>query len=329
MDGNYPAIFENLPASIDSELIRSNRLASRADETKRALLRNWTGFISWCERQGLISLPAHPDAVELYLLYLADKHPVLDRSGKLIRHGQKTSAVCQALWAINTGHRLAGHSPPGETEQIKTAIAGIKRRKGMRKKQQAPMTIDHFREIPFGMDLKGKRNKALLLVGFAGCLRRSELVALNVEDIEEAPYGLRLYLASSKTDQEGAGAWVDVLSATLFPEVCPVQTLKDWMESADIRSGAVFRSLTRGRSPRIRGRLSAVSVDAVVKWAAALIGLNPALYGGHSLRAGKATYLSEHGKSPVTIAKHGRWKSLDMVLTYCRGETARELEGVY
>jgi integrase len=150
-----------------------------------------------------------------------------------------------------------------------------------------------------------------------------------VEHVERGAHGLRLLLERSKTDQEGAGAWVDVLRATQYPALCPVQALDDWLRAAGIREGALFRSLGKGRTPRLGERLAAASVDAIVKRAARAAGLDPCRYGGHSLRAGQATWLSARGKSPALIARHGRWKSLNMVLTYCRGDTARELEGVY
>jgi integrase len=323
------SIGADVPALVDETLVRNNRAASKANETKRALLKNWERFESWCVAGGVASLPATPETVERFLLYLSDQHPVADRRGRVKRRGLRPSAVAQALWAINTRHRMAGLAAPGASALVKTALAGIRRRKAARPKQQAPLTIEHLRAVRFRDDLKGRRDKALLLVGFAGCLRRSELVALRVEHLEETPLGLRLYVPRSKTDQEGAGAWVDVLRATQYPELCPVEALLDWLAAARITAGAVFRSLGKGRAPRVAERLSAASVDAIVKWAAAQCGLEPHRYGGHSLRAGQATYLSEHGKSPTLIARHGRWKSLNMVLTYCRSETARELVGVY
>lgn len=316
-------------AAIDPDLIRENRLASKADETKRALIKNWTRFESWCDAQGQLSLPASLEAVEAFLLYLSDHHPRLDPKGRKIRSGLKTASVNQALWAINSRHRMAGHPPPGDTEPIKMAIAGIRRRKGSRSKQQAPLTIDHIRSISFREDLKGLRDKALLLTGFAGCFRRSELVSLKVEDIHEDEMGLRVYLEKSKTDQEGAGNWVDIVKAVHFPEFCPVEAIKSWLAASGIQNGHIFRPLTKGNRLAAGEKLSSVSVDAIVKWAAGQCGFNPQGFGGHSLRAGKATYLSENGKSLTLIAKHGRWKSLDMVLTYCRGETARDLYGVY
>ncbi len=312
-----------------AERIRANRSASKADETKRAFEKNWTAFARWCAQVGTVSLPASAETVEAYLIYLADDHPVENRQGVFIRRGLRPASVLQALWAINVRHSLASQPEPGHSPIVRTAIAGIRRRKAHRQKQQAPLTIEHISAIPFGSDLKSRRDKALLLVGFAGCFRRSELVALNVEDFEQSPYGLRVYLAQSKTDSEANGAWIDILRATVATSSCPVAALQQWLSAAKIESGPVFRRLTRGAAPKIGERLSAVSVDATVKWAAAQLGLPAAQYGGHSLRAGKATYLSNMNKPPALVAKHGRWKSMDMVVRYYRNAVAAELEGAY
>lgn len=309
--------------------VRANRQAARAGETKRALAKNWRLFEEWAFRAGIKSLPADPAAVEAFLLYLSDDHQRLDRRGRPLGQGLKTASVQQALWAINARHRMAGLPPPGNSEAVRIAMAGIKRRKGMRRKQQAPLTIEHLRSIAFAPGLKGLRDKALLLVGFAGCFRRSELVGLRAEDLEETPYGLRVLLRRSKTDQFAQGAWVAIVAAQTHREACPVQALKAWLAATEITAGAIFRSLSKGAKPRLGAQLSAVSVDAVVKWAARECGFNPAAYGGHSLRAGYATYLAQLNKPPTLIARQGRWKKLDMVLAYARDDVAKALSGSY
>jgi integrase len=329
MSQEVAPILQRAVAPFTAQRIRANRSASRADETKRALAKNWNLFAQWSEAHGSKLLPAHPEDVEEFLLYLAEDHAVLDKRGRLLRHGLKPSSIEQALWAINTTHRLAGQKIPGEHEAVRIALAGIKRRKGTRRKQQAPLTIEHLRTIPFPETLKGRRDKALLLVGFAGCFRRSELVALQAEDIEDTPHGIRVLLRKSKTDQTGRGAWVDIVRAQTHLEACPVAALRAWLGAANIASGAVFRSVSRGRPPRVGEGLSGVSVDTIVKQAARACGFDPAAFGGHSLRAGYATYLAQLNKSPTLIARHGRWKSLDMVLSYARGEVAKGLEGSY
>ncbi len=312
-----------------AERIRANRSASKADETKRALAKNWSLFSRWCATIGANALPAVPETVEAFLVYLADDHPVQDRRGSVVRTGMRPASVMQALWAINLRHAWAGLPQPGQTAIVRTAIAGIRRRKVHRPKQQAPLTIEQIAAVPFRDDLKGLRDKALLLMGFAGCLRRSELVALRVEDLEQARFGLRVYLAHSKTDAQGRGAWVDIVRAIRFPHACPVAALEAWLRAARITSGPLFRRVTRGSHPRAGPSLSAVSVDSIVKQAARELKLDPTQFGGHSLRAGKATYLARANKSPALIAKHGRWKSMDMVLRYVRDETAEGLWGTY
>ena len=317
------------PSLAHQERVRQNRSASRADNTKRALAKNWALFAGWCSTRGTAPLPAAPEHVEEFLLYLAEDHPVHDRAGLLLRRGLKPSSIDQALWAINTRHRMAGLPAPGEAEPVRIALAGIKRRKGTRRKQQAPLTIDHLRTIAFPDSLKGRRDKALLLVGFAGCFRRSELVALRAEDVEETPYGLRVLLRKSKTDPFGQGAWVAIVAAATYREACPVAALRAWLLAAGIAEGPIFRSVSRGPRPRLGPRLSGVTVDTVVKWAARQCGLNPAAFGGHSLRAGYATYLAQLNRPPTLIARQGRWKSLDMVLTYARDDVAKGLAGSY
>lgn len=312
-----------------SERIRANRSASKADETKRALAKNWSLFEGWCRTVGASALPAVPETVEAFLVHLADDHPVCNRQGALVRHGMRPSSVMQALWALNLRHVWAGLPEPGKSAIVRTAIAGIRRRKAHRPKQQAPLTIEQIAAVPFPDDLKGLRDRALLLIGFAGCFRRSELVALRFEDLEEARYGLRVYLAHSKTDAQGRGAWVDIVRAVRFPHACPVAALHAWLGAAGIDSGPLFRRVTRGAHPTAGPSLSAVSVDSIVKSAVRRLRLDPSQFGAHSLRAGKATYLARANKSPALIAKHGRWKSMDMVLRYFRDDTAEGLSGVY
>lgn len=311
------------------ERIRANRGASKASETKRALVKNWATFQLWCARVHVSPLPASPSAVEAFLVYLADDRPVWDRAGKGVRSGLRPASVLQALWAINQMHRMAGQPEPGADAAVRAAMAGIRRRKAHRQKQQAPLTIDDLAGVRFPPGLKGTRDRALLLVGFAGCLRRSELVALRAEDIEATSHGLRLYIRQSKTDSLGRGAWVDIVRAVRRLDACPVAALRAWLSAAAITSGPVFRSLTRNATTARTQALSAVVVDRIVKWAAVQLGYDRAQYGGHSLRAGRATYLARLNKPPTLVAKHGRWQSLDMVLRYYRDETAAGLADAY
>ena len=312
---------------VSVELVRANRAASRARETQRALLKNWGLFEGWCRERRVSALPVDADALEAFLLYLADAHVVRDRQGCFKRRGLRPSSVAQALWAVNVIHRLRELPSPGEGIRIQTALAGIRRRKGVHKKQQAPLTLEHLGRIVFPDNLRGKRNKALLLVGFAGCFRRSELTVLKAEGMRSSPHGLQLFLPHSKTDQESAGAWVDIVYAHKHPQLCAVRALQTWLQAAKLEQGPLFphiRQNTASQQP-----LSAASVDSLVKKIAREAGEDPSAFGGHSLRAGGATYLAEQQQSPFIIAKHGRWKNVNSALQYARHDTARALAEVF
>ncbi len=312
------------------EWVRANRAASKALETQRALFKNWNLFKGWCEKRLVQALPAREEVLEAFLLYLADVHPVLDRSGKVIRNGMRTSSVAQALWAINTVHRLREFPSPGETLRIQTALAGIRRRKGVRRKQQAPLTLNHL-EIAFPrafpQTLRGQRNKALLLLGFVGCLRRSEIVSLKADQLRKSPHGIQVFLSHSKTDQESAGAWVDIIQAKKRPHLCPVLALQQWMKLSHITNGPLFCHIKNNSA--VMKPLSSAFVDSLVKKTAQQAGEDPSQFGGHSLRAGGATYLVEQQKSPFIIAKHGRWKSVNSALRYARHSTAQALADAF
>ena len=298
---------------VDADAVREYRRASKANETKRAFAKNWKAFESWCQAAGAVAFPCSPEVLEAYLVHLAER-------------GLRTASIEQARWSVDTAHRTGGLPAPGASEQVRVVLAGIRRTIGRPQHRKAALTIEHLRRIPFRDDLIGRRDKALLLVGFAGGLRRSELAGLQVSQIEETPFGLRLRLERSKTDQEGQGQFVEIVRARTA-DCCPVEALRSWLAAAGIERGAVFRSITRWGRPG--ARLSTVSIGRLVKDAAAACGLDPAQFGGHSLRAGCATYLLDQGVPLNVVAKQGRWKKADTVLRYDRNATGRALVGVY
>jgi integrase len=293
--------------------IKKYRAASKADGTKLALEKNWRKFGTWCDGQGANSYPCSPELLETYLVYLADS-------------GLKAASIDQARWAINVRHKLSGLPAPGDSEQVKVVLAGIKRTIGSRQTQKAALTIEHLRSLTFADTLAGKRDKALLLIGFAAGLRRSEISALRVEDLESLEDGYRIHILTSKTDQEGRGEFVDIVPS-INPSACPVASVKDWLASSAIGSGPLFRSINRWG--QLGGALSTVSIGCIVKAAAEACGMDPTKFGGHSLRAGCATYLLERGVPLNIVAKQGRWKKHDTVLRYDRNVTTRALRGVY
>ena len=168
----------------------------------------------------------------------------------------------------------------------------------------------------------GKRDRALLLVGFAGAFRRSELVSLDVADVAFDPNGLTIRLRRSKTDQEGEGRKVGLPYGSNLA-TCPVRALQEWLHVAAITNGALFVGINRHGTPQ--GRLSACAVALIVKKVVAAAGLNPDLYAGHSLRAGLATSAAMAGVSERSIMAQTGHKSVMMVRRYIRdGSLFRE-----
>jgi integrase len=164
----------------------------------------------------------------------------------------------------------------------------------------------------------GLRDRALLLLGFAGAFRRSELVALDVGHIGEREEGLTVTIANSKTDQEGLGQRV-AIPRVLGSEYCPVQALSDWLVAAEISAGAIFRRLHRGDKVG-SSRLTPTSVALIIKSLAAKVDLDPSRYAGHSLRSGFLTSAARNRASIFKMADQSRHKSLDVLREYVRNE---------
>ena len=196
---------------------------------------------------------------------------------------------------------------------------------GKKNKKQA-LTIEHIASILFPDSLIGLRDKALLLIGFAGGLRRTELSNLDCNDLEWENFGLRLYLKKSKTNQEGREEFINIMAAENEP-CCPVKVLKRWLVSSKTLQGALFRSINKAGVPQ--NRISTVTIGKKVKWAAKQCGFDSRNFGGHSLRAGCATYLLKKKVALNIVSKHLRHKRLDTTLQYDRNTTAETLKGVY
>jgi integrase len=167
-------------------------------------------------------------------------------------------------------------------------------------------------------DIAGKRDRAILLLGFALAARRSELVALDVSDIEECPEGLRARIRKSKTDQEGAGATIAVCRGSI---ACPVAAIKEWLAAAGFLEGPVFRSVRKGGHVTNK-RLSAQSVNKIVKEHAGKLGLDASTFGAHSLRAGFLTSAAAKGASVFKMMDVSRHRSVDTLRGYVRDANA-------
>jgi site-specific recombinase XerD len=220
--------------------------------------------------------------------------------------------------AIRWAHEAASLESPTASKLVRSTMKGIRRGQGTAPNRKAPATVDRLAAMVSQADtdtLKGLRDKALLLFGFASAMRRSELVALTVEDIEQTERGLLVTLRRSKTDQEGQGHQ-RAIPFGRSPETCPVGALNAWLEGASIDEGRLFRSVSR--HGQVGERMSTRAVADVVKHYAVLAGLNPDEYSGHSLRAGFVTSAAEKGRSTERIMDHTGHQSAAMVRVYTR-----------
>ena len=286
----------------DAERARGFANAEKAAATRRAYGTDFAIFRAWCTERRLDALPASPATVAAFLAHEAGRNV-------------KDSTIGRRTAAIRYAHKLAGLASPTDDELVKATVRGIRRTLGTAKIKKVPATAERLLAMAAntGAGLKGLRDRALLLIGFAGALRRSELVALNIEDIEEAPDGMKITIRHSKTDQEGAGQTI----AIPFGKVaCPVAALKEWITAAGIGSGALFRSVNR--YGKVGERLTDQSVSDIVKEHAEGLRLDPTQFAGHSLRAGFLTSAASRGASIFKMMDVSRHRSVDTLRGYVR-----------
>jgi site-specific recombinase XerD len=322
-----------LPAALqaDAEAARDFAAHSKAENTLRAYRSDWDDFTAWCDERGLPALPASAETVTLYITSRARGSS--ERSGDEgsdERAPLKVSTLERRLSAVAAAHRLAGHESPvsRREEPLHSVWAGIVRRKGTAKEKVAPALTEDVRQMVAAIAitdiasdddaarLRGRRDAALLLVGFAGALRRSELAALTVGDVGVDPDGLRVRVRRSKSDQEGAGTVLGIHYGAA-PQTCPVRSLRSWLLESGITSGSLFRGITKGGNLQERP-LSPRTVARVVKARAEAAGLDPRAYSGHSLRAGFATQAARAGVPERVIMRHTRHKDVVTLREYIR-----------
>ncbi len=288
--------------------------AAIAPATRRAYTGAWARFVAFCELHDQQALPAPPTTVVLYLAFRA-----------------RTCAPATLetdLSAIGRAHELAGHTNPRRAREVRTWRKGHRRTAGTAPQQVRPLLAADLAHVARLLEERSNtakpraravalRDRAMLLIGWCAMLRRSELAALQVGDITETDKGLTVLIRSSKTDQEGAGVKVGVPRG--LGAACPVLAWRAYLEAAPAAIDApAFRRAVGSGPPSAGNGLTAQGVDRRVKAAAELAGLNPAGFGGHSLRAGCATSCAAAGKADRAIMRQGRWRSRAMVDRYVR-----------
>ena len=286
----------------------NNLKNSKANNTLRAYKSDFRDFGAFCARHGLDSLPTEPKIVSLYLTNLSKN--------------SKMSTLKRRLVSIGMVHRLKGHYLDTKHPIIIENLMGIKRVKGSIQKGKKPILINHLKSIINVIDqqkineIKKSRDKTIVLVGFGGGFRRTELISIDHEDLEFVPEGVKITLKRSKTDQFGEGMvkGLPYFSNELY---CPVINLKKWLELSNIKSGPIFRRFVKG-SVLTNNRLTDQSVVLIIKNYLNLAGIENKNYSGHSLRSGFATVAAESGADERSIMAMTGHKTTQMVRRYIR-----------
>ena len=278
--------------SLEIETLK-NLKNSKAQNTLRAYQADFKDFSSFCVKNGFNSLPTEPKIIALYLTHLSSF--------------SKFSTLKRRIASIKVVHRLKGHYIDTKHPIITENIMGIKRKLGVKQTSKKPILINDLKQIINVIDeekneLKKYQNKALILIGFAGGFRRSELVSIEYEDIDFVPEGVKITVIKSKTDQTGIG----LTKAIPYFEnkiYCPVISLKKWIEYSNIRNGKIFK-------------VSDKTVALTIKKYASIAGLDNSKYAGHSLRSGFATSTAEIGADERSIMAMTGHKTTQMVRRY-------------
>lgn len=286
------------------ESAKGTRRNSRAAGTLRTYASAVLSFQAWCQAHGLSALPATPETVVLFI-----------EAEKIA--GRKASTIGTKIAAIRFFHQKANLASPTDHPSVAEHIAGIRRELGTAPAKKRAATADLLARmvetIPADT-LKGKRDRALLLMGFACAMRRSELVALNAADIEHVDQGARVIIRRSKTDQTGEGREIAVPAGG---RLGVLEALEAWVEASGIADGALFRPI--GKTGRIADtRLTDRSAAELVKHYAGKAGLDPNVFGGHSLRAGFITSAAEAGAELSRIMEVSRHVEPKTVQGYIR-----------
>lgn len=303
-----PASDSALPGTLIDKVAHYARTGLEgAANTQRGYGADLRDFRTWCAQQGRLDLPAEPATIAAYAAHTADHC--------------KWSTLTRRLAAISKLHQVRGFDSPTTDKQVKIVLEGIKRTKGIRQKQAPAFTMAKLKILLRGLETEsnvGLRNKAVLLLGFTGAFRRSELVALNVDDLSFTEEGLIVSLGRSKTNQYG-----DYEEKAIYysPEValCPIRTLQTWVSR-----------LTSGHDPtplfvRIRkgdqmtaDRLTDKTIDNLVKQ---YLGNS---YSAHSLRASFVTIAKLNGADDSEVMRQTKHKTTLMIQKYTRLENIRQ-----
>ena len=287
----------------------NNLKNSKADNTIRAYRSDFKDFGAFCAKNGFKSLPTEPKIVSLYLTHLSIKD-------------SKMSTLRRRLVSIGMIHKLKGHYLDTKHPIIVENIMGISRKKGNYQRGKKPILINHLKAIVDVIDkqnvqeIKKIRDKTIIIIGFGGGFRRTELVSIDYEDLEFVSEGVKIIIKRSKTDQFGEGM-IKGLPYFSNQTYCPVLHLKKWLDESNIKSGAIFRKFNKGFNLS-DNRLTDQTVALLLKNYLNSAGIENKNYSGHSLRSGFATVSAESGADERSIMAMTGHKTTQMVRRYIK-----------
>jgi site-specific recombinase XerD len=276
-------------------------LAQKAASTRAAYRADLARFYAWCESVQAATVPASAATVAAYLAHCADAR-------------LSVSTIQRRAAAIAYAHRLGGWDSPTDAEMVKATLRGIRRTVGVAARPKTAATADLVAKMTKRISdtLAGKRDRALVLLGFAAALRRSELVDLNVDSIERTAEGVITHIGRSKGDQEGAGASIAVPRGR---KLLVIEALEEWLGAGNLSDGPIFRRI--GKGDRLTAdRLTGQSVALIVKRWALAAKLDPKLFSGHSLRSGFITSALLAGSDVLKLMDVTRHKDIATLKKY-------------
>ena len=281
--------------SIELETLNNLKM-SKANNTIRAYKSDFKDFSRFCIKNGLKSFPTEPKIISLYLTYLSSS--------------SKMSTLKRRIASISVVHRLKGYYIDTKHPIIIENLMGIRRKIGSYQKSKKPILVNELKEIIQAIDKVNKseerivRDKAIILTGFAGGFRRSELVSIDYDDLEFVTEGVKIFIKRSKTDQSGEGM-TKALPYFGNKKFCPVTFLKKWLDISKIKKGLIFN-------------ISDKSVVLLIKKYTSVAGLDSQKYSGHSLRSGFATVSADFGADERSIMNMTGHKTTQMVRRYIK-----------
>jgi integrase len=305
-------------ALAEEEAAKAYGRAAKSGRTRVEYARDWAHFAAWCAERGLPFLPASP--------------PVVARYVGTLGASLKIASIRRRVVAISQHHKERGFDSPTAHKLVREVVSGIARTHGSAQTRKAAITTDILGTLLKALDrqtLRGQRDRAILLLGFSGAFRRSELAALDLADLAFDDRGLVVTVRHSKTDQEGQGRQVGVPFVRSNAERCPVTAVREWLRVAESGEGAVFRTfaLPRGRHDRFerlqKTRMDGRDIARVVQRAITLAGVEGD-FGGHSLRAGFVTAAAQKKVPEVDIMRVTGHRSSAVLRGYVRRATLFE-----